>query len=56
MQKEQDGIVYAELLLKKPLEDTSPSAKGNATEYAEIVYVTSSSPSPSSPPGAEKKS
>lgn len=51
MQKEHDGIVYAELLLKKPSEDMSPTVKENATEYAEIVYVNSSS----SPPAAAEK-
>lgn len=42
--------MYAELLLKKPSEDMT--VKENATEYAEIVYVNSSS----SPPAAEKTS
>lgn len=45
--------MYAELLLKKPSEDTSPLGT-NATEYAEIVYVNSTPASP--PAAAEKKS
>lgn len=40
----EDGIVYAELLLK-PCED-SPSKGDNSTEYAEIVYTKSAANKP----------
>lgn len=53
MSLQQDGIVYAELLLKKPRKETSPLP--SSTEYAEIVYVNSSPSAAESPP-VDKKS
>lgn len=45
--------MYAELLLKKPSTEDTPSTKGSGTEYAEIVYVNSG---PAPPAADDKKS